>query len=231
MKYLVIIPARGGSKRLPGKNIRLLNGVPLLAYSIAYARQSLPDSLVYVSTDDEEIARTARLYGAGVIHRPDTLSGDDCPTAPAIEHAVRDRMSQGESFEYVVVLQPTNPLRPGGMMEEADQILSSGRYDSLFTVSPSPRKLGKITPTGFIPWNYSLGQHSQHMDPLYYENGLLYITHRDPILRGHLFGDRLYPLAVDHLYGTLDIDSREDFDLAEYYAQKDERIQVALNQL
>lgn len=80
MKYVTVIPARGGSKRLPGKNIFPLGGKPLLAHSILYSRQVLPDTEVYVSTDNEEIARVAREYGADVIERPAELSGDLCST-------------------------------------------------------------------------------------------------------------------------------------------------------
>lgn len=227
MKYLVIIPARGGSKRLPGKNIMLLNGVPLLAYSIAYAKKVLPDSPLYVSTDSDEIAAVARQYGAGVIRRPDALAGDFCPTAPVLEHAVHELGS--ETFDYVLWLQPINPLRPEGLMERALERLATGDYDSLFTVSPSTRKLGKIEQNRFIPWNYTFGQRSQDMEPLYYENGLLNFCRCDLILQGRLFGDTLYPLIVDHVYGTLDIDTREDFDLVDYYVHKD-GIQLALTE-
>lgn len=216
MKHLVVIPARGGSKRLPGKNTLPLCGIPLLAYSIGYAQRSLPDSLIYVSTDDDACAAIARLYGAGVIHRPASLAGDHCPTAPVVEHAVRQLSA--EPFDYVVLLQPTSPLRPEGMMDEALGILSTGLYDSLFTVSPSVLKLGRIEQNRFQPWNYTLGQRSQDMAPLYYENGLLYISRRDLLLQGRLFGNTAYPLVVDHIYATLDIDTLADFELAEYYA-------------
>lgn len=223
-KQLVIIPARGGSKRLPGKNIYPLNGIPLLAYSILYAQKELPDSKVYVSTDSEEIAVVARQYGAGVVYRPEALSGDYCPTAPVIEQAAREVDSLGVPFDSVITLQPTNPLRPSGMMKEACRILSSGKYDSLMTVTPSFRKLGKITDHTFTPWNYTLGQRSQDMEPLYYENGLLYITSSELILRGCLLGDTMYPLVVDHIYGTLDIDTLADYELVAYYASKKELI-------
>lgn len=219
-KYIVLIPARGGSKRFPGKNLCLLNGIPLLAHSILYAQKELPHSEVYVSTDSEEIAAVARQYGAGVVVRPEVLSGDYCPTAPVIEHAAHEIASLGVPFDYVVTLQPTNPLRPEGMMEEACRVLSSGRYDSLFAVTPSDRKLGKIIQNRFTPWNYTFGQRSQDMEPLYYENGLLYISHRELILRGYLLGENLYPQLINHIYGTLDIDTREDLLWAEYLLLK-----------
>ena len=220
MKYVTVIPARGGSKRFPGKNIYPLAGKPLLAHSIHYSRKALPDTEVYVSTDNEEIAEVAHRYGAGVIERPEELSGDLCSTDSALQHAAIELLLGGKEFDYMILLQATNPLRPDGMMEDALRILETGEYDSLFTVSPLVRKLGRLTDGKFIPWNFVFGQRSQDMEPLYFENGLLYICHRNLILNGHLRGDSLYSLIVDHPFGFLDIDTLEDFEMTEYYYKK-----------
>ena len=220
MKYVVLIPARGGSKRFPGKNLFPLCGKPLLAHSIVYSRRVLPDVDVYVSTDSEEIAAVAREYGAYVIVRPAELSGDLCPSDPVLQHAAIELLSAGKEFDYMIHIQATNPLRPDGMMEEALQIIGSEKYDSLFTVSPLLRKLGHLLEGLFIPWNFVFGQRSQDMDTLYFENGLLYISHRDLILNGRIRGDSLYSLIVDHPFGSLDIDTREDFEQVEYYFEK-----------
>lgn len=216
----MIIPARGGSKRFPGKNLYPLSGMPLLAHSILYSQRVLPDVEVYVSTDSEEIATVAHAYGAGVIERPAELSGDLCPTDPVLQHAAIELLSKGKEFDYMLLLQVTNPLRPDGMMEEALQIIESGKYDSLFTVSPLLRKLGCLVNEKFLPWNFVFGQRSQDMEMLYFENGLLYISHRDLILNGHIRGKSLYSLSVDHPFGSLDIDTLEDFELVEYYYEK-----------
>ena len=173
MKYVTVIPARGGSKRFPGKNIYPLAGKPLLAHSIHYSRKALPDTEVYVSTDNEEIAEVARRYCAEVIERPVELSGDRCSTDSALQHAAIELLLGGKEFDYMILLQATNPLRPDGMMEEALQTIETGKYDSLFTVSPLIRKLGRLTDGRFIPWNFIFGQRSQDMEPLYFENGLL----------------------------------------------------------
>lgn len=217
MKYVVLIPARGGSKRFPGKNLYPLCGKPLLAHSILYSRRVLPHADVYVSTDSEEIAAVARECGADVIERPAELSGDLCPTDPVSQHAATELLSKGKDFDYMILLQVTNPLRPEGMMEEALQIIGTGKCDSLFTVSPLLRKLGRLSAGQFIPWNFVFGQRSQDMETLYFENGLLYISHRDLILNGRIRGDSLYSLIVDHPFGSLDIDTREDFEQVEYY--------------
>lgn len=220
MKYVTVIPARGGSKRLPGKNIFPLGGKPLLAHSILYSRQVLPDTEVYVSTDNEEIARVAREYGADVIERPAELSGDLCSTDLAMQHAANKLLREGKMFDYIILLQATNPLRPAGMMEDAIQVIETGRYDSLFTVSPLVRKLGRLIDEKFVPWNFVFGQRSQDMEMLYFENGLLYITSKELILKGNIRGKSLFSLVVDHPFGSLDIDTQEDFDMVEYYMHK-----------
>ncbi|WP_075557897.1 acylneuraminate cytidylyltransferase family protein [Parabacteroides timonensis] len=220
MKYVMLIPARGGSKRFPGKNIYPLAGKPLLAHSIEYSRRVLPDTEVYVSTDSEEIAAVARKYGAVVIKRPVELSGDLCSSDVVLQHAATELLSEGKEFDYMIHIQATNPLRPEGMMEEALRIIELEKCDSLFAVTPQVRKLGHLAEGRFIPWNFTFGQRSQDMETLYFENGLLYISHRDLILNGRIRGDSLYSLIVDHPFGFLDIDTREDFELVEYYFEK-----------
>ena len=196
MKYVMLIPARGGSKRFPGKNIYPLAGKPLLAHSIEYSRRVLPDTEVYVSTDSEEIAAVARKYGAVVIKRPVELSGDLCSSDVVLQHAATELLSEGKEFDYMIHIQATNPLRPEGMMEEALRIIELEKCDSLFAVTPQVRKLGHLAEGRFIPWNFTFGQRSQDMETLYFENGLLYISHRDLILNGRIRGDSLYSVRL-----------------------------------
>jgi N-acylneuraminate cytidylyltransferase len=108
-KTIAIIPARGGSKRLPNKNILMLGQIPLLAHSINYAKANnqIIDE-VYVSTNDETIKRIALQFGAKVIDRPDSISGDFEPTITTLQHA----LSSISDVDNIVLLQPTNPLRP-----------------------------------------------------------------------------------------------------------------------
>ena len=115
-KTIAIIPARGGSKRLPNKNILLLEGIPLIAHSILYAQEnsSIIDE-VYVSTDDDKIKEIAIKFGAKVIDRPIALSGDLEPTLSALQHAVN---TIGLDTENIVLLQPTNPLRPKTLLKD-----------------------------------------------------------------------------------------------------------------
>jgi CMP-N-acetylneuraminic acid synthetase len=214
MKTIAIIPARGGSKRLPNKNILSLGGIPLIAHSILYAQKNkdIIDD-IYVSTDDQAIKNIALQYGAKVIDRPVSLSGDFEPTVSTLKHVL-------EAIEYkvenVILLQPTNPLRPEKLLREAFGIYQKENYDSLFTVSRSHQKLGKVIDDMFLPFNYELGQRSQDIEPLYFENGLLYISKAKLILEDKIISETAYPYEVDSIFATIDIDTQEDLDYAEY---------------
>ena len=220
-RYVVVIPARGGSKRFPDKNIYPLNNKPLILHSIDCAKGNDHILDIYVSTDSETIANVATGYGAKLIQRPYELAGDDATTAAALQHAANEMVNCGVAFDYMILLQPTNPLRPDGLLRNAMEIMDSGQYDSLMTVSPSYMKLGRITEDRFVPWNYRFGQRTQDLEPLYYENGLLYISKKEIVLNGSIIGNNMYPMVVDHLYGTVDIDTIDDLRYAEFIIQQE----------
>ncbi len=215
-KYITLIPARGGSKRFPGKNIYDLNGKPLISHSIEYSLKNSNVIGTYVSTDAEDIKSISRVAGAEIIDRPDELAGDYATSASVMKHAVEYLMAKGVEFDYVILLQATNPLRPQGLLDEAIDIIEKTGATSLFTVSRSEKKLGKIIDGKYVPWNYTFGMRSQDMDPLYYENGLLYITSKELLLQEIIEGQDAYPLVVDHPFGEVDIDTREDFEYAKF---------------
>jgi N-acylneuraminate cytidylyltransferase len=214
MKTIAIIPARGNSKRLPNKNLLLLGGIPLLAHSILFAQRnpSIIDE-IYVTTDNVAIKKIALQYGARVIDRPVAISGDFEPTVTAIQHALD---SIDENVEFVVVLQPTNPLRPEKLLQEAFEMFRMNDAESLFTVTRNNQKLGKISNNYFEPYNYKIGQRSQDLEPLYFENGLLYITQTKLIREGKIFSENSLPYEVNHIFATLDIDTQEDLDYANF---------------
>lgn len=218
MKNIAIIPARGGSKRLPQKNIKLLDGVPLLSFSILFAQANneIIDE-IYVSTDDEDIKNIALKYGAKVIDRPKDISGDLEPTVSALKHALKNIDSE---VENVILLQATNPIRPENLLKEAFEIYNEKNCDSLFTVSRNHKKFGKITSQKFIPYNYKIGQRSQDIEPLYFENGLLYITKASLILENIIISEDAFPFEIDHIFANVDIDTQEDFDYAKYLYHK-----------
>lgn len=217
-KTIAIIPARGGSKRFPEKNVKLLGELPLLAHSILYAQQnsSIIDD-IYVSTDNKEIKKMALKYGAKVIDRPASISGDFEPTTSALKHVLQ---SIETDVENVVLLQPTNPLRPEQLLKEAIEIYQKENYESLFTVSRNHQKLGKIANDKFIPFNYSIGQRSQDLEPLFFENGLLYITKASLILNNIIISENAFPFEVNHIFAQVDIDTPDDLDYASYLYQK-----------
>jgi len=216
MKYITVIPARGGSKRFPGKNIYPLNGKALICHSVDFSLNNSKVQGTYVSTDSEEIKNISRMAGAEIIDRPDELAGDYASSASVMKHAVEYLMARGVEFDYVILLQATNPLRPQGLLDEAIDIIEKTRATSLFTVSRSEKKLGKIIEGKYVPWNYTFGMRSQDMDPLYYENGLLYITSKELLLQEIIEGQDAYPLVVNHPFGEVDIDTREDFEYAKF---------------
>jgi CMP-N-acetylneuraminic acid synthetase len=233
MKNIAIIPARGGSKRLPNKNILSLGGIPLLVHSILYAQQNkaIIDE-IYVSTDDVAIKKIALEYGAKVIDRPERLSGDFEPTASALKHVLE---SLEDEVENVILLQATNPLRPQELLKDAFEVYQKGDYDSLFTVSRNHQKLGKIEANKFIPFNYEIGQRSQDLESLYFENGLLYITKASLILPldlacpersrrtrdySKIISENAFPFEVNHIFANVDIDIQADLEYAEYLFNK-----------
>ena len=220
MKYVTIIPARGGSKRFPGKNIHEFLGKPLLAHSIDYSKVCSSVCHTYVSTDDEHIKEVGLKYGAEIIDRPEELGSDFATSADVMKNAVEQLITKGVEFDYVILLQATNPLRPKGLLDEAIKIIEGIKPDSLMTVNRSELKLGKIIDNHFKPWNYHFGQRSQDLEPLYYENGLLYISSKELLLQGKITSENMYPMVVNHIYGEVDIDTCEDMDYAEFVAKR-----------
>lgn len=215
MKNIAIIPARGGSKRLPNKNILLLNGIPLIAHSILYAQQNttIIDD-IFVSTNDDRIKEIAIKYDAKVIDRPEELSGDFEPTVSALKHCIE--ILNDISIQNVFLLQPTNPLRPKSLILEAFDVYNQNNIDSLFTVTKNHLKFGKIKDKKFIPVNYKIGQRSQDLEPIYFENGLLYISKVHNILENTIVTKSAFPFEVNHVFSSVDIDTQDDFDYAEY---------------
>jgi CMP-N-acetylneuraminic acid synthetase len=218
MKNIVIIPVRGGSKRLPNKNGKLLGGIPLFVHSINYAKQNLDIChKIVVSTDDAMLKEIALKEGVFVVDRPKELSGDFVPTKDVLKHALAQETT---AYNAVILLQSTNPFRPKELLKDAFAVFLKEASDSLMTVSISDKKLGKIVLNKFIPFNYEFGQRSQDMDSLFYENGLLYITKASNIENGEIIGANNYPYIENHPLAKIDIDTQEDFELAAYYYQQ-----------
>ena len=211
---IAIIPARGGSKRLPNKNMLILKDLPLIVHSINFAKanRDIIDE-IYVSTNDEKIKKIALNFGVKVIDRPNELSGDFSTTASALKHTLK---TINRTDGNVILLQPTNPLRQVSLLKEAFSKFLDGNFESLMTVSSSKQKLGRIEDDNFIPFNYKIGQRSQDMEPLFFENGLLYITKAKLILDSIFLGKKNCPYIVNHPYASVDIDTEEDLKYAKF---------------
>ena len=135
-KVLAIIPARSGSKGIKDKNIINLNGKPLIAYSIEAGLKSKYIDKVVVTTDGEEIAKVARAYGAEVpFMRPDYLSSDTAKTIDAVMHCIEEMKRLGEEYDYIVLLQPTQPLRQSWHIDEAIELILEKDEEALVSVS------------------------------------------------------------------------------------------------
>ncbi len=212
---LAVIPARGGSKRLPRKNVMDFAGRPLLAWSVALAKQCRKVMGCVVSTEDAEVADVARAAGAQVIDRPRDLAEDDSSIIEVIAHAAEQVKREGRAFEGVMLLQPTNPLRPVDMVEDAIERFLSEPCDALMAVSRRPLKLGKVIDGCFVP-DYLFGKQSRHMGPAYYENGLLYLTKTNILIgRRSLTGDRVLAFEAPRPFDEVDIDDPVDHKIGE----------------
>ncbi len=229
MNILALIPARGGSKSIPRKNIRPLAGYPLIAYSIAAARQARLVTRTLLSTDDEEIARIAREYGAETpFLRPQELAQDHVTDYPVFTHAL-SWLDENEGYQpdIIVQLRPTSPLRPPDCIDRAVQILMDhSEADSVRGIIPSgqnPYKMWRVDEQGRMlpllslpgvaePYNAP----RQELPQTYWQTGHVDAIRLSTILDKHsLSGEHILPLVMDPRY-AIDIDSLRDWQRAEW---------------
>lgn len=194
-KVLGIVTARGGSKGLPGKNIRPLCGKPLIAWSIEAARTCASLDRLVVSTDSEEIAATARAHGADApFLRPAELAGDTATSVDVIEHAIRFLQARGEEYAYVVLIEPTSPLREPQDIDMALLQMSEAGADSVVSVC--------LADTVHPAFMFRRGQgerlelfqggpfrvlRRQELEPVYFLEGTVYASRIDSLLRTRTF--------------------------------------------
>ena len=184
-RVLALIPARGGSKGLPGKNLRLLAGKPLLAWSVEQGLATPEIARVVVSTDDPKVAEVARACGADVpFLRPVEISADDSPTSAAVLHALDFLAAKGEEFDAVLLLEPTSPLRAKDDLSRAIGVLCEGwdRADSVVSVgaihTESPFVAKTVSSDGLVvPLLPPLGSsRRQDLPTAYFPYGVAYLT-------------------------------------------------------
>ena len=219
-KSIAIIPARGGSKRIPRKNIKLFYGKPLIAYSIETALKSNLFDQVIISTDDEEIANVAKKYGADVpFIRPKALADDFTGTADVVSHALKWLKQHGKQYDYACTIYATAPLlQPKYLTEGYEKLKNSDAvYSFSATSMPFPiQRTFKITKNGrcemFFPEYYST--RSQDLEEAYQDAGQFYWQKLSKVSDEPIFGKDSIPIILPrHL--VQDIDTLEDWERAE----------------
>lgn len=224
LTVLGVIPARGGSKGVPRKNIRLLAGKPLLQYTAEAARASRRLTRVVLSTDDAEIAEVGRRCGLEVpFLRPPELAQDTTPTLDVLVHLLRTLEEKGERYDAVCLLQPTAPLRGPELIDACIDLLVSSQADAVVTVLPVPAE-------HHPHWVYFQGSDKmlrlsngakapvarrQDLPPAFHREGSVYVTRRNVLLEQHsLYGERVAGYPVDPAR-SVNIDDLADWERAE----------------
>ena len=215
-KIIAIIPARGGSKGLPRKNVLDLNGKPLIAHTIEAALKSNIFSKIVVTTDDKEIREVALKYGADVIDRPKELATDGASSLDVIEHTLLDSQVNEEKYSHFILLQPTSPLRNENHINEAWNKYKAEEVSSLVSVTAvahPPQKMLILDNNNSVKpltqWE-DLTKPRQQLPKAFLPNGAIYISEVDKFLeKKNLF---VIPLSmyIMTFEESVDIDTKED---------------------
>jgi CMP-N-acetylneuraminic acid synthetase len=222
MRVLGVIPARGGSKGIPRKNIRFLGGKPLVAWTIEAARASRRLSRVVLTTEDEEIARVGREWGVEVpFLRPKELAEDDTPTLPVVLHALRECEKTDGEYDAVCLLQPTAPFRKGEWIDACIDLLEESGADAVVTVCRIPEEYHPrwALEKGSGGWLRFVGGQGvpprrQELPAAYHREGSVYVSRRRVLVEGSLYGERLagYEVSGEE---TVNLDTEADWRRAE----------------
>lgn len=215
MRILAIIPARGGSKGIPRKNVRLLKNKPLIGYSIECAKKSKYKLDCIVSTDDSEIEYISKKFGATVIKRPDYLATDEVTLDPVINHAVNFyEKLRNEKYDIVITIQPTSPLLSSQTLDDAIKCFIENDYDTLLSVTNHPHlSWGRDEQNNIIPL-YKERKNRQYLPDHFIETGAFVITKRKFITENNRFGKNIsvYEIPKNE---SIDIDTPQDWWIAE----------------
>ena len=219
-KCLAVIPARGGSKRIPKKNIKLFHGKPLIAYSIEVAKNSKLFDKIVVSTDDEEIASIAKEYGAEVpFIRPKELADDFIGTDAVTKHTLEYFKNQGKKFDFLCTIYATAPLLQEKYLKEGYEKLKNSDAVNAFSAATMPFPIWrtfKLTNDGrcemFFPEHYT--SRSQDLEEAYQDAGQFYWKKLNKESNEIMFGKDSIPIILPR-YLVQDIDTLEDWEIAE----------------
>lgn len=218
---IAIIPARGGSKRIPKKNIKIFSGKPMISYSIEAAKKSGLFDRIIVSTDSEEIAAVAREYGAEVpFMRPAELSDDYTPTASVIKHAIEWLKNNGDKPDYVCCVYATSPLLQPQYLVDGYNLIFNNQVSSVFSVTtfPFPILRGlKINSDGCLEMFFPEHEltRSNDLPESYHDAGMFYWLETESFLRtSRVYTADAMPVILPRI-SVQDIDTPEDWDTAE----------------
>ena len=228
MRILGLIPARGGSKGIPYKNIKLLNGKPLIQYTIETAKQSSLLSNVILSSDDEAIIDVSRRLGLEApFTRPQELAADATPTLPVIQHALQFYLAQGLAYDAVCLLQTTYPFRPAGFLDRAIQTFIDRQTDSLISVLEIPSAYNPhwaFEATGEGALRIATGEKTiiprrQDLPTAYHRDGAIYLTRSEVVLnQNSLYGESIAYIESSRSH-YVNIDNMADWEMAEQIAK------------
>ncbi len=213
-EVLVVIPARGGSKGIPRKNVRLLSGMPLLAYAIRASLNAPSVTRVVVTTEDEEIAVLARRYGAEVVRRPPCLAGDSVTLDPVVYHAVTETEEDGTYHpDLVLTVQPTSPLLRPESLERTIALLRDGEYDTVISVVDDTHLFWTQDAEGQYVPTYEQRLNRQFLPPMFRETGGILASRRGVVSPECRIGPHVTLLQLDQ-EEAIDIDNPLDWWLA-----------------
>jgi len=214
LRVTVVIPARGGSDRVPYLNIRRLGDAPLLAHTVRAAKEAKGIDRIIVSTDDETVAEVARAHGAEVpFLRPKELSGDLSSLMPVVRHAVTESEKGHPRADVVVVLQATTPFRSAHRIDEAIAKIATGRFSAVVSVT-SDLSLRWKAEDGLLRPLFDRAGRRDEQEPVYLENGAIVAISRDVLDRDARFGDAVGFVVLDKREG-FSVHDLEDFWMAE----------------
>jgi len=222
MKILAVIPARGGSKGLPGKNIISIGGKPLMVWTIEAALGSKHVTKTVVSSNDEEILKIAKVYKSNVIKRPDDLANDEAGSEGLIVHALEVEKAQGNDYDYVMLLQPTSPLRATKQIDEAVSLLKHSDAKALISVyipEHTPYKAFKRNENGKLEGlvdNKTPFMRRQDLPQTFMPNGAIYLIETKLFLESKSLFCEEGTIAYEMSKGlSIDVDTMEDVILLE----------------
>ena len=229
MKILAVIPARGGSKGLKNKNIKNLCGHPLIAWTIKKAKQSKFIQKVVVSTDSKKISEISKKYGASVpFFRPKKYATDKANDFVVLKHALDFFKNKGENFDYIIMLQPTSPLRDLNDIDNSIKRVLKENIEALVSVSKldvhHPRFIYSIKNNDslvpFLKKNKSSDVRRQDLEPLYFLEGSIYISKIKSLIKHKTFYHNKTVAYKLPKWKSLEIDDIEDLYIAELYIKK-----------